>query len=158
MQVLRSRQTEEKKCMLQFQKAGLLFWPFLSLKHIPKNRWHSWSGREEGIFSLLLLQVCHFLPSSLFSTGITTSLWNFQLCLRLTVTSWIFIMSNLLVLVFHMHQILEPLNPMLMNKTRQSKRLRPCIKGKSEKLQLRKWRVVFLSFLSNSKRPKVCQW
>lgn len=47
--------------MLQFQKARLAFHPFLSLTYIPKDRWHSWSGGEEGIY-----RVCHCLPSSLW--------------------------------------------------------------------------------------------
>lgn len=58
---------------------------------------------------------------TVISKGITTSLWNFQLCLRWNVTSRIFSMSVHSVLVFHMHQVAEPLNPMLMNKARQSK-------------------------------------
>lgn len=41
------------------------------------------------------------------------------------------------VLVFHMHQVAEALNPVFMNKTRQSKQLKPCIQGESEELELR---------------------
>lgn len=77
---------------------------------------------------------------TLTSQETTTSLWHFQFCLRLNVTLRIFIMSDHFVLVFHMHEVAEALTPMLMNKTRQSKQLRPCIKDESEEFQLRQWR------------------
>lgn len=56
-------------------------------------------------------------------------------------------MSDHWVLVFHMHQVAEPLNPMLMNKTRQSKQLRPCIEGERKKTpaqKVKRWSLLSL--------------
>ena len=109
-----------------------------------------WQGR--GYFQPTSAAGMSFSPIfTIISKDITTSLRNFPRCLRLNVTSWIFIMSDHLVLVFHMHQGVKPLNPMLMNKTRQSKQLRPCMEGESKKTPAQK--VKRWSFLSH----KICQ-
>lgn len=141
MQVLRSRQMEEMWIYASVSESQVV------VLALPFSKVYS---QEQVTFLIRQRRRC-FQPTSvagmlfspiftMISKVITTFLWNFQLCLRLNVTSWIFIMSDHLVLVFHMHQVAEPLNPMLMNKTRQSKQLKPCIEGENEKRQLGKWR------------------